>query len=61
MAKYEVILEDGRTTHVNSDRESDVRGQAEHWDRDRFVINVKRGHDPGPSPQKVAVITKVED
>jgi hypothetical protein len=61
VAKYEVIMEDGRVTHVNSDRESDVRGQAEHWDRDRFVINVRRGHEPGPSPQKAAVIRKVED
>ena len=61
MAKYEVILEDGRITHVNSPDESQVKAQAEHWDRDRFVINVKRGHDPGPSPAKAAVVTKVKD
>jgi hypothetical protein len=60
LAKYEVILNDGRITHVNADDERTVRHQAEHADRDRFVINVKRGQDPGPSPSQVAVITRVE-
>lgn len=60
MAKYEVILEDGRTLHVNSDEERHVRAQAEHADRDRFVINVRRGHEPGPSPSRAAVVTRVE-
>ncbi len=61
MAKYEVILQDGRITHANSDNEDRAAAQAEHWDRDRFVINVKRGHAPGPSPSKAAVVTKVKD
>ena len=60
MAKYEVILDDGRITHVNADDESTVRGQAEHHDRDRFVMNVRRGQEPGPSPSRAAVITRVE-
>jgi hypothetical protein len=60
VAKYEVILADGRITHVNADDESTVRHQAEHADRDRFVINVRRGQEPGPSPSTASVVTRIE-
>jgi hypothetical protein len=60
VAKYEVILTDGRITHVNADDESTVRGQAAHSDRDRFVIAARRGQDPGPNPATAAVVTRVE-
>jgi len=61
MAKYEVTLSDGRKTESHSDSEERAATQAEHWDRDRFVINVKRGHDPGPSPAKAVDVKKVKD
>ena len=62
MAKYEVIFADGRVTRVNSDSgEAQVARQAEHWDKDRFVINVKRNQEPGPTPSTAAVIRKLED
>lgn len=61
MAKYDVTLSDGRVTQAHSDSEERAATQAEHWDRDRFVINVKRGQDPGPSPAKAVDVRKVKD
>jgi hypothetical protein len=61
MAKFEVTLEDGRKTESYAPDEQGAAKQAEHWDRDRFVIAVKRGQEPGPSPAKAAEVRKVKD
>lgn len=61
MPTYEVYLSDGRTTKVKAPDEDGAKQQAEHWDRDRFVIAIKRNHPPGPSPCKAVATTKVKD
>jgi hypothetical protein len=62
MAKYRVTLTDGRTIEVYSDGgEALALKQAEHWDKDRFVMAIKRAENPGPIPCTGASIVKLKD
>ena len=61
MPKYRVTLTDGRTTDAYAPDEAGAKKQAEHWDRDRFIIAVKKGMDPGPSISTSASVVKLKD
>jgi hypothetical protein len=61
MPKYRVTLADGRTTDAHAPDESGALGQGEHWDRERFIIAIKRAQDPGPTPAKAVSAIKLKD
>lgn len=50
MAKWRVTLSDKRTIDVFAPDEEGAKNQADHAERTRFIIAVKRGTDPGPNP-----------
>ena len=59
--KYAVTLDNGLVEYAYARDEAGAIVQAERHDRDRFVIAIKRGFDPGPSPGRAvsaAVIPK---
>lgn len=61
MAKWRVTLADGRTTDSHAPDEAGAKAQAEHWDRSRFIIAIKRAHDPGPSPSSPVSVVKIKE
>lgn len=61
MPTFTVTLADGRTTNSIAPDEAGAKSQAEHWDRTRFIIAVKRGQDPGASPSFPVSVVKVKD
>lgn len=52
MPKYRVTLKDSRTVDVFAPDEKGAKAQAIHWERDRFVMAVKRGENPGANPSE---------
>jgi hypothetical protein len=61
MSKYRVLLADDRTLEVLADDESSVLAQAEHAERTRFIVAVKRGQDPGANPSSPVSFTKIKN
>lgn len=61
MSTYRVKMDDGRTIDVHSDSgEIAAARQAEHWDKDRYRIAVRRDQDPGPTPTKAVDVERVK-
>lgn len=61
MPKYRVTLADGRTTDAYAPDEAGAKSQARHWDRDRFVIAIKRGFEQEPTPSEPVSVEKIKD
>lgn len=61
MPMYEVTLEDGRVTYVNSDEEQYIKKQANHEETSRIIIAGKRNSPPGPDPSLAVSYRKIKD
>ncbi len=61
MAKYSVVLTDGRTLSVFAPDEEGAKKQVMHQETSRIVIATKRGHDITVPPSFPFSVTKLKD
>lgn len=59
--KWKVTLADGRVTESHAPTAEGAKSQAEHWDRDRFIMGIKRNQVPGASPSTAVDVQKIKD